>query len=221
MTVSGPVDATTLGIVLPHEHLFIDQLKEYRGDGLLNDIGLAKKELNEFISFGGRTLVDCCSMRGRNLEWSRSLAQELNINIVAGCGFYRVPYIDSDWVDRHSVEELAEGIVREVMEGIDGTTVRAGIIGEIGCDAFVTAIEERCMRAAARAQLETGLTIMVHAARWPIGLRILDVLEHEGVDPRRVIRRSLRHRAGPCLPSKDRGAWRICRIRHDPHIVRL
>ena len=31
------------------------------------------------------------------------------------------------------MEDIAAAIVREVQEGIDGSDVRAGIIGEIGC----------------------------------------------------------------------------------------
>jgi phosphotriesterase-related protein len=65
--------------------------------------------------------------------------------------------------------------------------VRAGIIGEIGCDRYVSAPEERVLRAAARAHLRTGATITTHAARWPVGHAQLDLLAEEGVDPARVI----------------------------------
>ena len=37
MTVTGPVAADDLGVTLPHEHVFIDLTREYRGNGLLND----------------------------------------------------------------------------------------------------------------------------------------------------------------------------------------
>lgn len=65
--------------------------------------------------------------------------------------------------------------------------MRAGIIGEIACDRWLTSAEERAFRAAARAHLRTGITVTTHAARWPVGLRQLDLLAEEGVDPRRVI----------------------------------
>lgn len=52
---------------------------------------------------------------------------------------------------------LAEDIVRELIEGIDGTDVRAGIIGEIGSRRTrISAEKERMFRAAARAHKETG-----------------------------------------------------------------
>jgi phosphotriesterase-related protein len=90
-------------------------------------------------------------------------------------------------VDSHTVDEIAASFIREMTEGIDQTGVRAGVIGEIGCDAYLTAQEERVFRAAARAQKQTGRTITTHASRWPVGHAQLDVLEDEGVDPHRVI----------------------------------
>jgi len=48
MTVTGPVSANELGVVLPHEHVFTNTMREYRGNGLLHDIGLAVEELKDF-----------------------------------------------------------------------------------------------------------------------------------------------------------------------------
>ena len=115
------------------------------------------------------------------------MAQRLGINVVLGSGWYRHPFIDTAFFDRGSTDDVAADIVRDLEVGIAGTDVRAGIIGEIGCDRVITSHEERSFRAAARAHLRTGVTITTHAARWPIGLAQLDILEQEGVDPRRVI----------------------------------
>ncbi len=58
MTVTGPVAPDQLGVVLPHEHVFIDLVTEYRGSGLLNDEHLACQELRALRAAGGGTLVD-------------------------------------------------------------------------------------------------------------------------------------------------------------------
>ena len=58
MTVTGPVAAADLGVTLPHEHVFLDLTREYRGNGLLNDPALAESELRRYADAGGRTLVD-------------------------------------------------------------------------------------------------------------------------------------------------------------------
>lgn len=189
MTVRGSVPSADIGVTLMHEHLFINLLREYRGDGLLNDEALAVAECREFEEAGGRTIVECSnSSMGRDPEALRRVAEETGLNVVMGTGHYRVPYLDADWLDRHSVDEIADGIVRDLVEGVGDSGIRAGVIGEIGADKwYVSAHEERSFRAAARAHLRTGVTITTHAARWPVGLAQLDLLEAEGVPPHSVI----------------------------------
>ena len=189
MTVTGPVGHDELGFVLPHEHVFIDLVREYRGSGLLNDEHLACQELGALKAAGGGTLVDLTPDEiGRDPAALRRVSEATGISIVMGCGHYRDPYLDRDWFDRTAVDAIADEIVRDITEGVRGTGVRAGIIGEIGADRrYISAAEERSFRAAARAHLKTGLTISTHAARWPVGLAQLKLLAEEGVDPGRVI----------------------------------
>jgi phosphotriesterase-related protein len=210
MTVRGPVPAGDLGVVLPHEHVFIDLLREYRGAGLLADEELAVDEVGRFRAAGGGTLVDCTSEGlGRRPDALRRVSEATGVAIVMGSGHYRRPYLDEARVDASSVNELADGIVRDLNEGVRDTGIRAGVIGEIGCDRVISALEERVFRAAARAHRRTGVAITTHAARWPVGEAQLDLLEEEGVDPGRVI-------VGHCdmVPDPDyhlrlarRGAW--------------
>lgn len=210
MTVLGPVPAEDLGTTLPHEHVFLDLVREYRGDGLLNDPALAVEELQVYAAAGGRTLVDCTSGGlGRDPGALADVARQTGLNIVMGCGWYRDPYLPEE-LDRLPVDALAELVVRDIEEGADGTGVRAGVIGEVGADrAWISAREERSFRAAARAHHRTGLTITTHAARWPVGLPQLDLLAEEKVNPHRVV-------VGHCdmvpdpgyhLALARRGAW--------------
>ena len=187
-TVLGEISPDDLGVTLMHEHVFCTLISEYRGDGWLNDGALAVEELSRFKSAGGQSLVDL-TLRGmgRQPQQVQQVSEATGLNIVVGTGVYRHPYLDSEWVDQNSVDQLARWMVDEIEVGIEGTGIRAGIIGEIGCDAFLTAHEERVFRAAARAHLRTGVTISTHAARWPVGHVQLDLLEEEGVSPCRVI----------------------------------
>jgi predicted metal-dependent phosphotriesterase family hydrolase len=189
MSVTGPVDASDLGVVLPHEHVFADLVREYRGTGLLNDEHLACQELALLREAGGRTLVDLTLDEiGRDPAALRRVAMATGITIIMGCGHYRDPYLNRDWFDRHAVDAVADDMVTDIEEGVNGTGIRAGIIGEIGADRrYISAAEERSFRAAARAHVRTGLTISTHAARWPVGLDQVRLLAEEGVDPRRVI----------------------------------
>ena len=189
MTVTGPVPISDLGFTLPHEHIFANQVREYRGNGLLNDEALAILEIEKLIGSGGRTLIDCTIDEvARDPLALQRVSKATGLNIVMGCGHYRDPYLDNNWFDKNAPDAIAEIIVRDLMEGVDDTGVRSGIIGEIGADKwYISAAEERSFRAAARAHHKTGITITTHAARWPVGLPQLDLLAEENVDPRRVI----------------------------------
>lgn len=210
MTVTGPVAADQLGTVLPHEHVFFNAMLEYRGDGLMQDETLAVIELRRLVDAGATTLVDVTSNGvGRQPSMLRNVARATGLQIVMGSGWYRHPFLDRAYFETHSTDEIADTIVRDIEVGADGTDVRAGIIGEIACDRYVTPAEERSFRAAARAHLRTGVTITTHAARWPVGLPQLDILQHEGVDARRVIvgHSDMVHDPDYHLALARRGAW--------------
>lgn len=204
MTVTGPVSSTELGFTLVHEHIFLDLMPDaWLAPNYMNDPVLAEMELMRYRDAGGATLVDQTSgglrENDQNLLFDeelnhvkhaiaiREMSQKTGLNIILGCGWYREPYYEPRlW--RMRTNDIADEIIRDVTEGIDGTDVRAGFIGEIGAHFnWLSAIEERVLRAAARAQVETGVALGTHATRGPHGLDQLDVLEQEGVDLSRVV----------------------------------
>ena len=114
-----------------------------------------------------------------------------------GAGWYHENYYKPRLWDL-STDQLAEEIIRELREGMEGTDVKAGIIGEIGAQYNrLSAIEERVLRAAARAQIETDVGLTTHTTRGIGGLEQLDILEQEGVDLSRVV---LAHSGGQPYP---------------------
>lgn len=189
MTVTGPIGPAELGVVLPHEHVFGNIMREYRGNGMLHDPQVAIEELDDFRAHGGQTLVELTPVElGRRPELLAEVSRAARVNIVMGCGHYREPFLDLAHFAATSIDGLAEEIISEIEDGVGGTGIRPGIIGEIGSNEdTITPAEEKSFRAAARAHLATALTVSTHAAWFPIGLRQLDILESEGVAPHRVI----------------------------------
>ncbi len=205
-TARGDLKVSDLGSVLPHEHLFINMLRERRADGLVNDEDLVARELAAWARPAGATVLDLTTAEltpgstphagGTEDGWTRSasnvaaiqrVSARTGVHVILGTGHYRDPYLDKDRFDRLGVDVIAEELVRDLEEGFPGTDVRAGLIGEVGSDAwYISCAEERSLRAAARAHLRTNAAIYTHAARWQVGLQQLDVLEHEGIDPARV-----------------------------------
>jgi predicted metal-dependent phosphotriesterase family hydrolase len=192
-TVRGPIQPDQLGVTLPHEHLY-DQIWEIPGRndyaGQLEDDDLLCDEVLAFKKLGGQSIVECTVLGiGRSPEMLVRMSERTGVHIVMGCGWYREPYYPAgDLIDRRPVEDLAREIIAEINEGVSGTGIRPGIIGEVGTDkSWVSAQEERVHRAAARAHLATGLALTTHSIGKPVGLTELDIFEDEGVDPRRVI----------------------------------
>lgn len=189
MTVLGSTMVGELGVTLPHEHVLLNLMAEYKREGVLNDEALAIQELGRLPEVGCRTIFDVTSLElDRDPEALKRVSAATGVTIVMGCGHYRDPYISVEHLDKHGVGALADAMVHEIREGFGDTGIRPGIIGEVGSNhKWISAREERALRAAGRAARETGLTVSTHAARWPLGIPQLDILQSEGVDPRHVI----------------------------------
>ena len=193
ITVSGPIPPEKLGFTLPHEHTAIalwhaDTRFDYTE--LTPEDELITEELRDFRRRGGGTLVDLTlDGIGRDPMRLRRLASATGLNIVMGSGWYRGPYYPAEaLIDRRTVDDLAAVIVAEFENGVRDTGVRPGIIGEIGTNKpWVSALEERVHRAAARASLATGMAITTHGVQSPVGLAQLKIFTEEGVDPSRVV----------------------------------
>src|SRR5436190_11977004 len=130
-------------------------------------------ELTRFRAAGGSCLVDLPPIGvGRDPERLARLSAETGLHVVMGCGWYRGAYYPAEaLIDRRSVDDLAEELVREATEGVGASGIRPGIIGEIGTDKpWLSAQEERVHRAAARAARRTGLAITTHGVLSPVGL---------------------------------------------------
>lgn len=193
MTVLGPVDPSTLGFTLPHEHTQIALWQipgRYDYWELTRDEPVILEELRLFREAGGSTLADLTlDGVGRDPRWLAGLARASGLNIVMGGGWYRNPYYPPEArLDRRMTDEVAESLVAEATVGVGDTGIKIGILGEIGTDKpWVAPVEERVFRAVARASRRTGLAISTHAAQSAVGVLQLQILEEEGADPGRIV----------------------------------
>lgn len=177
----------------------------------LDDEDATAEEAAVFVDLDGRSIVDpTCTGLGRDANALVRLSERTGLQVVAAAGFY-LHSTHPPWVREASVEELADSLLREATDGLDGTGVRPGILGEIGVSPRFTPAEERCLRAAARVQVRTGLPLMVHLPGWQrYGHRVLDVCEAEGAQPRAVVLAHLNPSgADPTYQRAlaSRGAW--------------
>ena len=79
-------------------------------------------------------------------------------------------------------------IVSEINDGIDNTTIKPGIIGEVGCSWPLTEVEKRSIRAAAIAQSQTHTPVMFHPGRDPTAPgEILRIFLEAGGDAKHTV----------------------------------
>ena len=154
----------------------------------LMDLDTTVREVRRFSEVGGGAIVDATSMGiGRKPDALAQIARESGVHIVMGAGFY-VAAVHPEDMDVRSVEDLAREITGDIVEGVDGSGVKAGIIGEIGCTWPLAPNERKSLSAGAIAQRETGAAILIHPGRHPDApAEILEVLENSGADLSRVI----------------------------------
>jgi predicted metal-dependent phosphotriesterase family hydrolase len=191
MTVTGPVAPQDVGFTLPHEHVYLDLWSTDGAThvGQLADDDLLATELGAFVDVGGTCLVDQTpGGAGRRPRALAAMSQRTGLKVVLGCGWYTEPfYPPRDDLARRSTADVAEGLIAEIRDGLDGTGIRPGLIGEIGASqGWVTPLEERVHRAAARAQVATGLPLATHTLHHDAGREQMRIFDEEGVDPARV-----------------------------------
>lgn len=201
MTVTGPVDASDLGMTLSHEHLFAD-LRPF-AEQVAAPLPLDVDEVVEVVlpylqairRLGCRTLVDCTATTlGRQPALIRRLSQASRLHMLTATGAYLAaggrfipPYVRDE-----TDEQLGARWIGEWRDGIDGTGVRPGLI-KLGIEGDpLTDLERKTLNAAARTHLASGLVIAVHTGPWSdvepgrnarCAFAQLDLLEAAGVAP--------------------------------------
>lgn len=182
------VEMSLLGALRRDPHLVKDNVR-------LDDVDTIVDELSDFKRAGGSTIVELTSIGlGRDVQGLRASSAATGIHVVAGTSFYEHrmhPYS----LRGKKVEEIADIFVCEIHEGIDGTGIRAGIIGEVGVSSPIHPDEEKVLQAAASAHVATGAAINVHHSFGREALASIEILVRAGVRSERVI---LSHIDGRC-----------------------
>ncbi|WP_407198363.1 phosphotriesterase-related protein [Citrobacter portucalensis] len=176
------------GYTWVHEHLHID-LSGFKNnlDCRLDQYDLICQEMKDLRALGVSNIIEMTNRyMGRNPQFMLDLMHETGINVVACTGYYQDAFFP-EHVAARSVEQLAQEMVDEIVIGIDGTELKAGIIAEIGSsEGVITPLEEKVFIAAARAHIETGRPISTHTSFSTMGVEQLVLLQAHGVDLSRV-----------------------------------
>ena len=210
ITVRGPVEPEALGRVMMHEHLHSD-IFDWNQDTFITEERPAGHERRQYLMQNAVPLLKRCHHYGCHgyvettpapwRAWPNvytEVAQAADMHIVLCTGYYREMELGTFWVKKPedriwplvveaSVEELADRCVREIVEGVHGTKVRAGGIKVGTSRPEMTDLEAKTFRAAASAQKETGVHVTTHCTKIGAESSQLTLLDREGVALNRIV----------------------------------
>ena len=187
-TVLGDVDPSGFGITLVHEHLIVDWGELQSRPKLEFDyeptVELIASKLRAATEVGVGAIGECTPIgAGRYVDVMVDVSRRSGVAIVGATGFFH-----EGWTPMHPVarqldlDALTDLYVRELTEGMGSTAVPAGLIKCATGETGIGDLEEKLLRATARAHRATGAPIVAHITD-ALEAEQLDVFESEGVEP--------------------------------------
>jgi phosphotriesterase-related protein len=187
-SVLGPLDTAKLGVTLAHEHLqdsstaLITNYPEMMEKAYKKHI---TDKLTQAHAGGIDTVVDATTMdlgRDANLMAEASRASGVNVIACSGWALEKPRFFPGITANR-----FARAFIKDINEGIAGTGIKAGVLKGASDKDGVLPGEAIILKAIARANLETGVPIMLHsAAQAEVARQQIAILKAEGVNLRRV-----------------------------------
>ena len=177
----APVSIENLGWIRQYCYSNLDNL-------LVLDEETAIEEAMLYQRHGGGAIVDATTIGiGRDPLALARISRGAGVHVVMGAGYY-VDAAQPNEINGKNEDDIYQEIVKDVQLGVGNTGIKAGIIGEIGCTWPLMPNEIKVLKASARAQLETGLSILIHPGRdEKAPIEILRILADSGADLSRVI----------------------------------
>ena len=213
LTTLGPKSAGELGMILPHEHIFVDVRPPEKVVDVPVDaadvVALMAPEIEKARAVGVTALVECSPVGvGRRVDLVRAVSEAADFPIVVPTGIYRDPWIPA-WAHAASEDKVRDWMLSELQDEIEDTGVRAAWIKLSAGDDGITDCEAKILRAAAAAGAATNAIIGSHTIRGRVVRDQLDIIEDAGYTPERFI--WIHTQAEPDfdlhLEMARRGAW--------------
>ncbi len=187
-TVLGDIKKEEFGNTLAHEH-FIINLDHVRHDGQSN-IDTPEEVMPEILKameggIEGAVEVTTIDM-WRDVLKLKEISEKTHLNIVCSTGFYLSEY-HPEYLDDMTAEDIAKIYEKELVEGIDDTGIKAGIIAEIASSPkeFV-GHEKKILEAAGIAAARTGFAVSTHTGRFT-AMETVETLLSKGMNPDKII----------------------------------
>ncbi len=202
-TFAGDVSPDKLGFTYSHEHIVCRPpywVEQGADDLLLDDKEKSQLDVLDFKRHGGRTIVDATAVDyGRDVAAVQQISEGTGITIIGTAGFNKsflwdAPMRDNvkkivgdyetyhQWIEDKTANQLADFVIQEVEQGLEGTKWRGGQVKFGTGYNRITPLEEKTLRAVARAHHETKAPIHTHTEAGTMVLEQIELLKEEGIN---------------------------------------
>lgn len=191
VTTLGKFSAGQLGMILPHEHIFVDlsPLESQKWEDAQPEtvVAMMSPQLEHAKDVGVTALVECTPVGvGRRADILQAVSEAASLPVVAPTGIYREPWVPQ-WAHEAPLERIRDWMIDELTGEIEGSGVQAGWIKLSAGDDGLTPVEAKILRAAAQAGAATGAVIGSHTIRGSVVKDQLRIIAEEGYTPERFI----------------------------------
>ncbi|MFZ5824285.1 MAG: phosphotriesterase family protein [Bacillota bacterium] len=195
-TLLGDIDPREMGVTYSHEHIVCRPpywVAKGDDDLLLDDPAKSLADVELFARAGGRSIVDAtCHDYGRDVEAVVQISRQAGVHVIGTAGLNKAflwsarrPGHDETfgaWIERLSITELTRFVAAEVTEGLEGSPYRAGQVKFGTGYNTISPLEEKVLRAVARAHHETEAPVHSHTEVGTMALEQIDLLREEQVN---------------------------------------
>lgn len=187
-TLKGDLAPDQVGSIYYHEHVIaqspVSQNKVE--DLVLCDVEKMTDEVRIFKEAGGTLLVDASTADfGDNSHLRLEISEKSGLPIVGTVGFGQKEH-HTEAVKNSTIEELHQRVVNAVRNGYGPLRLKPGQLKFGTSYGFISPSENRCARAVARVQRDTGLPLFTHTGIGTMALEQIDLLKEEGANLEQV-----------------------------------
>lgn len=247
-TLNGDILSADLGFTYSHEHIVCRPpywVEKREDDLLLDSKEKSLQDVLDFKNLGGHSIVDATAVDyGRDVESVKYISDNANLNIILTAGFNKSflwtaklpehlkPIVGDyntyeEWIASKSIDELADFVTNEIEVGLEGTSLKAGQVKFGTGYNSITPLEEKTLRAVARAHHLTKAPMHSHTEAGTMALEQIELLKEEGVDLRHMSFGHMDRNLDPYIHQKvaDTGAFLsfdgISKVKYAPESARI
>ncbi len=174
----GKITMERLGVLRRNPYIVRENL-------ILDDEKTAAEEMQYLKKHNVGLVLDLTTYGLKpDIQKLKYISEHMEQDLVIGTGFFVHDVLDNSNCPK-TAEGMAQYMLKQIEEGIDGTDIRAGVIGEVGVSEKIYPIERESLLAAAMVHKKTGLPVYLHTYPWSeAGLEAADFLAENGVAPK-------------------------------------